>query len=256
MTKNCFIYPYIPASASAKALSDTLGMKRIRHKNSKFKGGKHKTVINWGCSSLPDEVMKCNVINSPEKVNLCSNKLSYYQCISGKEDSPRVPEWTTCKETASKWECLTVVRHNLRGSGGDGIELVEAGSPLPNAPLYTKYVKKVSEWRVHVIKGESILVQKKARKNAVPDDAVDWRIRNLAGGFIYATGLGNPHPDVTKQAMLAMGVAGLDFGAVDVVWNSKKEQAYVLEINTAPGLMGGTLLKYSEVFNNLLGDVK
>ena len=40
----------------------------------------------------------------------------------------------------------------------------------------------------------------------------------------------------------------LQFGAVDIIWNEKENKCYVLEINTAPGLVGTTLTKYTEAF--------
>jgi D-alanine-D-alanine ligase-like ATP-grasp enzyme len=42
---------------------------------------------------------------------------------------------------------------------------------------------------------------------------------------------------------------GLDFGAVDVIWNAQKEKPYVLEINTAPGLEGQTIADYAAFFS-------
>ena len=240
-----YIYSHKQGSAGAKALAKAMGAKRIRHENSKFRGRPNKTVINWGCSALPPEIMKCNVINMPDEVNLCSNKLSYLRLRNHYQGFVRLPNWTVVKKHAVSWDCVVVARHVLVGSGGVGIEIVEAGQPMPDAPLYTKYIKKESEWRVHVADGKVICCQKKARKHDVPDDDVDWRVRNLAGGFIYATGLGMPNPDVTHQAMLAMGVTRLDFGAVDVIWNEYEQKAYVLEINTAPGLQGKTVEAYA-----------
>lgn len=58
----------------------------------------------------------------------------------------------------------------------------------------------------------------------------------------------NPPAQVTEQSLNAIGVIGLDFGAVDVIWNQQKQMAYVLEINTAPGLEGTTLENYIKAF--------
>ena len=44
----------------------------------------------------------------------------------------------------------------------------------------------------------------------------------------------------------------VDFGAVDVVWNQQNGQAYVLEINTAPGLAGQTITSYANAFRRFL----
>ncbi|MNY63636.1 hypothetical protein D3C86_2006230 [compost metagenome] len=52
--------------------------------------------------------------------------------------------------------------------------------------------------------------------------------------------------------MLAVNAIGLTFGAVDVIWNEYRHQAYVLEVNTAPGLTGTTLEKYAEAFRGLM----
>jgi glutathione synthase/RimK-type ligase-like ATP-grasp enzyme len=45
-----------------------------------------------------------------------------------------------------------------------------------------------------------------------------------------------------------MLASGLDFGAVDVIWNERQQRAYVLEINSAPGLEGTTIDDYVRYF--------
>jgi D-alanine-D-alanine ligase-like ATP-grasp enzyme len=57
--------------------------------------------------------------------------------------------------------------------------------------------------------------------------------------------------DVRAQAFKAMASSALDFVAVDVVWNEHEKQAYVLEINTAPGLEGATVESYARKFTEL-----
>ena len=47
-------------------------------------------------------------------------------------------------------------------------------------------------------------------------------------------------------AISAVDSLGLDFGAVDIIWNESEDQYYVLEVNTAPGVEGTTLQKYTE----------
>jgi D-alanine-D-alanine ligase-like ATP-grasp enzyme len=47
---------------------------------------------------------------------------------------------------------------------------------------------------------------------------------------------------------MAVNHLGLDFGAVDMIYNAKRNTYYVLEVNTACGLAGETLNKYVEVF--------
>jgi glutathione synthase/RimK-type ligase-like ATP-grasp enzyme len=259
-----FIYPYKTGSKSVKALSEELDAKRIRRTGSRFEGDKEKTVINWGCSSLPDEVTACRVINSPESVAIAANKLSFLNKVGEFNDDVGyydervcVPDHTTSKEVAQRWldRGYTVVeRHKLTGHSGEGIKIKQDGDVLEDCPLYVMYVKKKSEWRIHVLNGVVVDVQRKARDRDVPNEQVNWLVRNHANGFIYARNEGvEPPHQVLEQAVLAAKAIGLDFGAVDIIFNEHNNVAIVLEINTAPGLTGSTLTGYAERFKELLG---
>jgi glutathione synthase/RimK-type ligase-like ATP-grasp enzyme len=46
---------------------------------------------------------------------------------------------------------------------------------------------------------------------------------------------------VVSEAVRAVAVLGLDFGAVDVGWNEYRQQPCVYEVNTAFGMEGQTL---------------
>lgn len=317
------LYPYKPASESSKALADALGIKRVSHKNSRFKGGEDKTVINWGASQLPDEIKKCNVINKSEAVAIASDKLKFFMEMSPqmvapriprrgvklvnvnggvarvdidhpyvvglevgdrchqdaswtiaeinlgedpvaqnfvKGNLPRIPMFTTSKRTAEHWleEGRNVVaRTILNGNSGVGIHLLDGASleqPLIQAPLYVMYVPKKQEYRVHVFRNEVVDVQRKARRKDVADENVNWKIRNHSNGFIFARGeaLGDVPEDVLVQSKLAVVACGLDFGAVDVIFSDKEQAAYVLEVNSAPGLSGSTLDGYVQRFRELM----
>ena len=58
--------------------------------------------------------------------------------------------------------------------------------------------------------------------------------------------------DVIHQATMAVGCLQLDFGAVDVIWNEAQKRAYVLEVNTAPGIEGTTLMRYASAFSSAI----
>lgn len=239
-----WILPYKDGSKSAKELARALGIKRIKLKNSKFKPRPNKTIINWGNSQRFNEAYRqATIINKPEHIAVASNKLRSLQKLS--EAGVRVPEFTTDVADAEAWEETIVARHKLTGNSGEGIELVFLGDIIPKAPLYTKYVPKKEEYRIHVMNGEVIDTQRKARKHDVADDDVNWKIRNLEGGFIFARNEDHQVPvDVLNQAVNAVAALELDFGAVDVGWNVKNEQAWVYEVNTACGLTGTTLENY------------
>lgn len=292
------IYPYKPGSESAKELAAAIGCKRIAHKNSKFKPSPNKTILNWGASKMPQELLECKILNHPDAVAIASNKLTFFQTVSpvnvghceivhkgGKKyrlpydhpyadgiepgqqcivdsdytltykvdpkDYPRVPEYTDSKANALAWAAMgstVVARTVLNGNSGEGIVIVQHVEDMVDAPLYVQYVQKKQEYRIHVLNGEVVDVQRKARRKDVPDDQINWMVRNHDNGFIFARdeGLGEVPEDVPAQALLAVKVCGLDFGAVDVIYNEKQGKAYVLEVNTAPGLSGQTLEGYAQ----------
>ena len=66
-------------------------------------------------------------------------------------------------------------------------------------------------------------------------------IKNLDNGWVFCrTGISLPD-DARNQAIAAVRSLGLDFGAVDVLYREREDKAFVLEVNTAPGLEGTTL---------------
>jgi glutathione synthase/RimK-type ligase-like ATP-grasp enzyme len=244
-----FIYPYNAASESAKSLALALDIKRIALKASRYKGNNDKVVINWGASSLPVEVSKSVVLNTPEAVSRACNKIEFFNCLA--YTFLAVPS-TESRETANKWleDGHTVVaRTKVDGHSGEGIVLIESTLEMVDAPLYTKYIPKKSEWRVHVARN-GIFVQRKMRNLAVPDEHINWRIRNRDGGFIFANkNIGEVPEDLVGAAIKTVAILGLDFGAVDLIYNERLNKSFVLEVNTAPGLEGSTLEFYREMFS-------
>lgn len=245
-----FIYPYKMGSKSAKELRDSIGGKLIKHKNSKF-NPKGKTVINWGSSNMPQNIVdNAIIINHPDAVARAANKLDCFNVLLG--DIP-IPEFTTSKEVAQQYirdGHKVFCRTKLTGNSGAGIVIAETIEQLVDAPLYTVWNRIKNEYRIHVFRGEVIDRQRKARKKDVPDDQVNWKIRNLDGGFIFARGDCNPEVGIEEASIRAVEALGLDFGAVDVVY-TKSGRVMVLEVNTACGLMNTTLENYTKAFEGI-----
>jgi len=244
------LYAYKNGSASARALADALGIKILLHEG---KPVKHPIIINWGASRIERKIANYNeILNEPANVAKASNKLTTFKLF--KEHGVVAPEFTEATEEANTWLKTgsdVVARKVLNGHSGQGIVIYTADKyfeeRLIAAPLYTKYVKKDQEYRIHVFQGEVLFQQRKARKIEVPDEEVNWQVRNLAGGFIFAND-GVVAPDgVCDVAVKAVEALGLDFGAVDVL-TTKKGEAYALEVNTACGLQGKTLDAYVNKF--------
>jgi len=249
-----YIYPYKSGSASVRALRESLGIKKIKTARSRFRGSMNKQVINWGCGSLPDQVNACHVINKPQAVNIAGNKLLSFKELA-KDERIHIPEFTTDKVCAEGWindDKTVVARTILRGHSGSGISIASTIDDLVDAPLYVQYIKKTHEYRVHILNGQVIDQQRKARSSDVPDEEVNWQVRNHSNGFIFMREGVDLVDAGLDQAKFAIEALGLDFGAVDLIYNQRQDKFYVLEVNTAPGLTGTTLERYTEAFNELL----
>lgn len=253
------IYPYKMGSQSAKNLAAAMGIKQIKREGSKFKGSAKKVVINWGSSTLTEEINKCVVLNTEKAVALAGNKLSFFNLAQGKVS---IPEFTTDKQVAQTWlnEGTTVFgRTTLTGHSGAGIYELESNSNildmnLSSVKVYVKYIPKKEEYRVHVVDGKVIDVRRKALRADFNKETANWKIRNHNGGFIFAKDGFQAPEQVLEESLKAVECVGLVFGAVDVVWNNFRNQAYVLEVNTAPGLEGSSLDNYSKAFGDILKD--
>ncbi len=136
----------------------------------------------------------------------------------------------------------------INSTGGRGIVEFEpaSGAPAPIAPLYTEYIPKKAEYRVHVFNGEVIDVQQKKKRRAFDNDTRDTRVRNLANGYVYTRESIVAPVDMDTLAINAVNAVGYSYGAVDIIYNEKRNQCFVLEVNSRPGLMGTTLDKYTE----------
>jgi glutathione synthase/RimK-type ligase-like ATP-grasp enzyme len=236
------IWPYRQGSRSALALAEALGGRVLLREGSKFTRRSDDTIINWGDGQCP----LTQVLNNPEAIRLASNKREAFARLQA--GGVPVPAFATSIASV-QWEGLTVVRHKLTGHSGEGIELADA-SKLPPAPLYVQYVKKQHEFRVHVVGKSIIAIQRKARDKDNPNP--NWQVRNHANGFIFVREGFTAPQAVSDQAIRAIEALGLDFGAVDIIWNEKQQQSLVLEVNTAPGLEGQTVNDYAEGFRNIL----
>lgn len=252
-----YIYPYKIGSGSAYALRDALSRKlgyrvKLVKPNGRFKPRRTDQVINWGNSTTPN--WKWNTTddyNNPNCVRIAANKLQTFQYLQG-AGFTHIPEFTTDQQVAQDWInqgktvfCRTV----LNGNSGRGIVIADADHPLVASPLYVQYKKKKQEFRVHVFNGEVIDVQEK-RKRTEFEGERDTRIRNLSNGYVFARENIVVPQQIKDVCYGAVATLGLQFGAVDVIWNEREQQAYVLEINTAPGLEGTTLVNYVKAFTN------
>lgn len=212
-------------------------------------------VINWGSSSAPDRLAAATFINHPDKVKIAGNKLSTFAAFEGNEPGVNYPEFTCDYGVACEWVSegkVVVCRTKLNGHSGAGIVLAAREEDVvQNCPLYVKYIKKAKEFRVHVAFGNVIDVQAK-RQRANYEGETNFAIRNHSNGWVYCRENIEEPADLREQATRAILTLGLDFGAVDIIYNQHYNRCYVLEVNTAPGLEGTSVEIYTNAFVNKL----
>jgi hypothetical protein len=245
-TSRVAIAPYKRGSRSARLLRD--GLSEALGKDVLFITPERvglckssRVVVNWGSSGVSDT--NATVINSASAVSVASNKhrsLLHFKLA----DVPH-PDYTTDNQQAKEWidqGHKVVCRTLLTAHSGQGIVVAKQHSELVDAPLYTKYIRKQKEFRVHVFSSKILDIQEKRRSSSV-DDHHPY-IRNHANGYVFCRGDINEPDDLRDVAVSAVASLGLDFGAVDVIWNEAQDKCYVLEVNTACGLEGSTVNKY------------
>lgn len=256
------LYPYKLGSESAKELANVLNVKRVKPDGNYVPKIGH-TVINWGNSSNPEWIdtaarRSVRILNKPSAVKVASNKLSALNTL--RAAGINVPEYTTSMAVADRWldDGATVVeRHVLNGNSAQGVRIVNLDDPdMPSdisaAPLYTKFIPKSREFRIHVFRGKVIdyVEKKKMSSDRRPENFNKYVCSNELG-WVFCRGDVRDIPEVRQIAINAVSALGLDFGAVDVVyWEGTP---YVLEVNTAPGIMGTTLNRYVNTFREFFG---
>lgn len=255
------ILPYRAGSRGASSLANALpGGRCLRLRGSTWRPRRDDIVINWGNTDLG---IVRQYVNGPARVlngmdlRGATNKLAFFRAMQAAGCGDIIPEfWDNARDipdAAFNGDGAIVCRTVLAGHSGDGIVIATNRAELVPAPLYVKYIKKQQEYRIHVgmRRGETsiIAVQRKARRNDNPNP--NWQIRNHQNGFVFVREGVEVSPGFAvsqRAAEMAFTQSGLDFGAVDVIWNARQERAYVLEINTAPGLEGQTVNDYARFF--------
>jgi hypothetical protein len=225
-------------------------------------------VINWGCAGskfgkteLLSYFQDAKKINPFEVVDKCASKKKFFELMNGKAS---IPEFTTSIEVAKAWvsQGHTVLGRKEHGSAGKDIAFFdEDPEGFLVADLWLQYKKKKSEYRLHFIGNEIVMIQQKVLPkndpdgNPIPKGSVDFRVRTHRTGFIFIKQDVNPPSVVIKEATKAWGVlkdAGLSFGAIDVIYNAPLDKAWVLECNTAPGLEATSIDTYAAKLKELV----
>ena len=220
-------------------------VKEIKVRNSLYRPHPSDIIICWGVpkSHYPGE-LNGNAANA-------ANKLKAFQMMV--HNGLR---WSTSVEEAKTWR-LTYCRTLLSASQGKGIVVAQSPAEVVPAPLYTKGIREVEgEYRVHVFNGQVIDFAKKMRMNSdrLTEEGITANplIRNLENGYIFGRDGVTIDDSIKQVALEAVEDLQLDFGAVDIVKSAYSGKSFVIEVNTAAGLMGSTVLAYASAIEDYI----
>jgi len=163
-------------------------------------------------------------------------------------------EFTTSALEATVWaeEGPVFGRKLLNASCGDGIVVYQQGDEVKagDCPVYTKYKPKKREFRVHVFKDKVVTIVEKRRKIDWKGEKHDTKVRNLANGYVFCQEVDLLPALKTRIEQLALAsskVCSSDFRGVDLGYNEKHDDLFVIEVNSRPGIEGSNVEKYVQV---------
>ena len=241
------IFPYKLGSVSAKRLARTLGTLRV---SPSYNARRKDVIVNWGNSTPPHFRWMEQDLNNHEAIALACNKLNTFVELECKGFTD-LPIWTADRQEA--YELMGVhnkpvyCRQTTTSHSGRGIVIANNNYELVDSPLYTLATKHKHEYRVHVFRGQVLDIQMKRKRNGAVGGT---GIRNHANGWVYARAEIAPPEELLLSSIKAVQLLNLDFGAVDIGHRVIDNKFFVFEVNTAPGLEGTTLDKYSKAIYN------
>jgi len=174
----------------------------------------------------------------------CKDKITQYKYFA-ENQVPALP-FTTSQEAASSWLAdgqTLVARCLTRASEGRVIVILEQGKPWVVAPVYTRYLKKKYEYRVHIFKDQVVQVLEKRKRKEFEGER-ETKIRNTANGYVFCSQDVVEPPGIRELALKASKVTSSMFKGVDIGFNEKLNELFVIEVNSAPGIQGSNVARY------------
>src|SRR6056297_1525542 len=252
------ILPYAMNSLSSRAISKHFNIKRV-YPNRNYRPKDGDVVLNWGFRGVAPILENANnnftLLNKPIAVDRASDKISTLRLL--KQNNVAHVDFFLHKDGAIK-SCedgnIIYCRTITRGREGKGIVLARKPEEIVDAKLYTKYFENDKEYRIHVFKGNIIdevhkksMSEERMREKGIIKTDDSKYIRNLKKAWSFCR-QGVDAEDIVKEtAIKAVDALELDFGAVDIAYNSDANECKVLEINTAAGMRKPSSTHYSYI---------
>ena len=231
-----------PSDTSVALVKEMNGIKegiaaRIHSMNARrFDPTAAKLVICWGCSGGFAPTTPFKVLNNYH-IHSKFNELTMLQADGVPTPNfSRYEHWT---------DSLARTEHHS--------EAKDLLSGLKVGDFYTEFVPTDEEYRVHIVNGHSIRIGKKVPRT----ENYHLRFKSWYGGWRLAYSMDWRTEELVaslrRLAKSAIAAVGYDFGAVDIGIRHHNKIPFVFEVNSAPGLEGGSLERYARRFVEIHG---
>lgn len=209
--------------------------------------GNLELVVNWGTKGN---------FNKDEKVlnrNIVFNKAE--ALLKFRADGIRTPQiYFDIDKIPIHFSVLK--RDKEHSQGGDIIYIKSIYEKPIKGDYYIKYIDKIAEYRVHVLGDEVVSISQKMPKD-VHAHPIVWSLKNGWHHVEYWDKWFKLLKTIQYYRLSMLGKRavkslGYDFGAVDIIMD-KYFKLYVLEVNSAPGLIERRAKLYAEYFKHCEG---
>lgn len=228
---------------------------KVRLLSTNLKSGSLKRLAQGLSTALGYKVWR-SAQQKPKRIHLLygdqKGKIEQYNWFQ--ENQINSFPFTTDPKVAKAWanDGKTVVCRTLtHSSEGKGIVIAEKAAEVVPAPVYAEYKKKKKEFRVHIFKDQVVHVLEKRRKKDY-DGQADTKVRNTANGYVFCSDGVTEPVGLRDLAFAASKVTKSDFKGVDIGYNEKKNECFVIEVNSAPGIEGTNVDRYVETIKEYL----
>lgn len=212
----------------------------------------NNNIINWGNRILRNSDCKVNFPSAIE--NASDKRLSRILLQSAGVKVPTTVTWQNPEKLQPKFPLIIRPSHHHAGK-----KFYIAHTPREAANLVLRFPEladgyfseifpKTHEYRVHCAHGKILMISEKPLQegeiranHSVIEES--WRALRWS----------EYNEKICKESLKAVEVLGLDYGAVDIMYNSKDDSVAVCEINTSPSVSTEyTSGKYAAYFDWLI----
>jgi hypothetical protein len=207
--------------------------------------------INWGLGKkeIHQRARFPEVINNTEAIKNTSNK--YEQNRKMQRDLIRVPKAST--DTAGL--TFPIIGRSFYHTQGQDMVFIESEEDIVPCDYYIEFIPIKKERRYHVVRDKienKYKVISASYKYGGSTEGKGRYCRNFKTGWKFSEYA--PEPNLATIAVEAVKSTRLDFGAVDLIIG-EDNKIYVLEINSAPGLIEKRATAYANAFKGIFPEV-